>query len=244
MKKSDKRISTIWVHPSSKSSFRVFNTNDWQGASKEIIQSCTTQYSALEYAVGQIATACSNSKERCQAHFETLRKSIENPSEIVPKIVVYGQVSEVHVLIQAFFSGMKSLLDIIVQLISSENIVGSHVRGFHRQGDIFGGRVLNVLSSSVVSGRTEVAQQLTALICEHKQDWIDEVIGARDLLIHPTKGARLLMFRMEVDIVDGELIYEGAVPPVVGDEPIDRYAAKRLEDIKQFSLAFLGAIRE
>lgn len=244
MKKSDKPLMTICVDPSAVSSYYVFNTNDWQGASREIVQSCTAEYSALQYAVDRIAVACSNSTERCQAHFETLQRSIDNPSEIVPKIVVYGQVSEVHVLIQAFFSGMKSLLDLIVQLISSENIVGPHVRGFNRDGDIYGGRVLNRLSNNVVSGRTEVAQQLFDLISEHKETWIDEVIVSRDLLIHPTKGAFLVMFPMELAVVDGELVYKGAVPPSVGDEPIDRYTAKRLANIKEFSVAFLGAIQK
>ena len=244
MKKSEKRITTICVHPSSKSSFRVFNTNDWQGASKAIIESCGTEYSALQYAVDRIEAICSDSKERCRGNFETLQDSMSTPIETVPKLLVYGQVPEVHVLIQAFFSGMKSLLDLIVQLISSENIVGPHVRGFNRDGDIYGGRVLNRLSNNVVSGRTEVAQQLFDLISEHKQTWIDEVIGARDLLIHPTKGAHQLMFHMELEVVDGEVVYKDAVPPIVGDEPIDRYAAKRLADIKEFSLAFLGAIRK
>lgn len=244
MKKSDQRITTICVDPSSKSSFDVFNANDWQGTSKTIIESCGTEYSALQYAVDRIAAICANSKERCQAHFENLQDSIDNPSEVVPKIIVLGQVPEVHVLIQAFFSGMKSLLDLIVQLISSENIVRSHIKGFHRQGKRgYGGRVLNGLSNNVVSGRNEVAQQLSDLISEHKQTWIDEVIESRDRLIHPTKGAHLLMFQMELDVVDGEMIYEGAVPPVVGDERTDRYAAKRLADIREFSLAFLGAIR-
>ncbi len=243
MKKSDKRITTICVHPSSKSSFRVFNTNDWQGASKAIIESCGTEYSALQYAVDRIEAICSDSKERCRGHFETLQDSMSTPIETVPKLLVYGQVPEVHVLIQAFFSGMKSLLDIVVQLVSSEKIVRSHVKGFHRRGKIYGGKVLNGLSNNVNSGWAEVAQQLTALICEHKQTWIDEVIESRDLLIHSTKGALLLMFDMELAVVGGELVYNGALPPGVGDEQINQYSAKRLANIKEFSLAFLCAIR-
>ena len=244
MKKSDKRITTICVDPSAKSSFRVFNTNDWQGTSREIIQSCTTEYSALQCAVDRIEATCSKPKERCRAHFETLRRSMVKPIEIVPTLNVFGQVPEAHILIQAFFSGIKSLLDLVVQLISSEKIVSSHVKGFNRHGRIYGGRVLNRLSNNVVSGRNEVAQQLSALISEHKQTWIDEVIESRDRLIHPTRGVHQLMFHMELAVVDSEVVYKRAVPPVIGDEPIDRYAAKRLADIKEFSLAFLGAVQK
>jgi len=51
------------------------------------------------------------------------------------------------------------------------------------------------------------------------------------------------MFEIRLAIRDGELIFEDAHPPVVGNITIDRYSVARLEDAKQFAEAFLAALR-
>jgi hypothetical protein len=91
-------------------------------------------------------------------------------------------------LIEAFFSGMKSLPDLIVQLISTEGIVRNKVHGFHRIGTTYEWKVLKNLKSNISAGREQIAQDIQELIKEQKHLWIDEVINARDQLIYPDRG--------------------------------------------------------
>lgn len=240
---NDQRIAVICVDPSAVAGFQVFNPNDWQGDSKAVVLSCSTELSILQYGVNGITEICRSPKERCQPHFENLKRQWGDPTRSLPKTICYAQVPELHVLIEAFFSGIKSLLDLIVQLLSTEKIVGTAVNGFHRAGPIYGGRVLNALGGNSCAGNKEIADRLKELVADHKQRWIDEVISSRDLLIHPTKGAHQLMFELRLAIRDGLLVYEDAVPPSVGDQTVDRYSAAQLENTKHFAQAFIAALR-
>ena len=86
-------------------------------------------------------------------------------------------------------------MDLLVQLLSSEKIVGGIVDGFHRVQDVYGGKVINSLANNALNGKKEAAAKISALITEHKRLWIDQVILARDQLIHPQKGMCQLMFQ-------------------------------------------------
>jgi hypothetical protein len=110
--------------------------------------------------------------------------------------------------------------------------------------DVYGGVVVNALDRNAKHGKKHVAKAIRELITEHKKLWIDGVIGARNLLVHPTRGAQQLMFELQVESRDGLLLYRNAVPPHVGSAPISDYAVARVEDIKGFSSSLLTKLRE
>ena len=150
---------------------------------------------------------------------------------------------DLHIRIEAFFSGVKTLLDLLMQLLSTEKIVGGTVDGFHRDKEIYGGRVLNALRGNATKERKDVAAKLGALISEHKKAWIDQLILARDLLVHPKKGMHQLMFNLELAEKDGTLICIKAHPPEINSQPIHLYAQDTLNQVAAFSSSFLAAAR-
>ena len=236
-------IPVICMDSSAVPAFQIFNPNDWNGVSRAVVLSCSTEFSVLQYGATRIAEMCHSPKDRCQPHFENLKGQWETSTWNLAKTVCYAQVPELHVLIEAFFSGMKSLLDLIVQLLSTEKVVGLTLDGFHRAGNIYGGTVLNALDRNACAGKKHIAKALKELITAHKQLWIDEVINSRDLLIHPTKGAHQLMFEIQLESHDGTLVYKDAVPPFVGNQTVDHYSAGQVDNMKQFARAFLARLR-
>lgn len=160
------------------------------------------------------------------------------------KVVIYGQQPDLHMRIEAFFSGVKTLLDLIVQLLSSEKVVGGGIDGFHRAQDIYGGKVLNVLARNALSDRKDTAARATELINLHKASWIDQAVLARDQLIHPRRGMHQVMFQIEFTEKDGKLVDKKVIPPQIDSVPIDRYAQDVLKHARDFSLAFLALFQE
>ncbi|KPJ65202.1 MAG: hypothetical protein AMJ43_11160 [Coxiella sp. DG_40] len=196
----ESRIPVILLDQSAMPAFQIFNPNNWKGGSKAVVLSCSTEFSVLHYTVNRINEMCRSPKDRCQSHFDNLKQHCIDPIAILPKTVCYAQVPELHVLIEGFFSSIKSLLDLIVQLLSTEKIVGIKLDGFHRTKNIYGGTVLNALERNACSNKKEVAKALKGLIIKHKQLWIDEVIAARDILVHPLEGVHQLMFELRMKI--------------------------------------------
>ena len=88
-----------------------------------------------------------------------------------------------------------------------------------------------------------IAKNIHALITSHKEKWIDSVIEARDLLIHPQKGIHQVMFELKLKSVKNTLVYKNAVPPSIGGMNIDRYAKKQIENIEEFSKSFVNKLR-
>jgi len=158
--------------------------------------------------------------------------------------VIYGQHPDLHLRIEAFFSGVKTLLDLIVQLLASEKVVGAGVDGFHRAQDVYGGKVLNVLAKNALNDRKETAAKAIELISQHKASWIDQAVLARDWLIHPKKGMQQLMFHLEIAEKDGMLVCKKVIPPQIDSVPIDQYAQNVLKHAKEFSSAFLALFQE
>lgn len=155
------------------------------------------------------------------------------------KVECFGQQPDLHIRIEAFFSGVKSLLDLLVQLLSTESIVAAVVDGFHRDQDGYGGRVLKTLRNNAVKAKKETSEKLDALICQHKKAWIDQVILARDLLVHPAKGMHQLMFNLEFAQKNGALVFVKAHPPEIDSKPIHHFAQSTLEQSTAFASAFL-----
>jgi len=66
--------------------------------------------------------------------------------------------------IEAFFSGVKSLLDLLVQFLSTETVVTAAIDGFHRANKVYGGKVLNALQNNAPNGRKAFAAKVEALL--------------------------------------------------------------------------------
>lgn len=146
-------------------------------------------------------------------------------------------------LVEAFFSGVKSLLDLMVQLLASEKIVAASIDGFHRDKKVYGASVLNALQNNIPKERKELAGKIEALLNEHKAKWIDQLIDARDHLIHPKRGMVQLMFQFDCAENDGQLVCTQISPPTIGSIFIHDYAPCTLEQAKTFASAFIALLQ-
>ena len=241
---SDTRIPVICSDKSGVVGAEIFNPNFWTGASKGIIQSCWTEYSVFNHCVGQIVGMCVEAERLCASQIKTIQQQWNTRQFDLGTVVIYGQQPDLHMRIEAFFSGVKSPLDLIVQLLSSEKVVSGGIDGFHRSQDVYGGKVLNALARNALSDRKETAANVTELITLHKASWIDQAVFARDQLIHPRKGMHQLMFHIGFEENDGKLIAEKVIPPQIDSVPIDRYAHDVLNHAQDFSSAFFALFRE
>jgi hypothetical protein len=241
---SEHRMPVICVDPSGVVGADIFNPNSWSGGSKGVVQSCWSEYSVLHYCGEQISDMCTNAERLCEKNIATLQEQWRLAKFPLERMVFFAQQPDLHIRIEAFFSGVKTLLDLLVQLLSTEKVVGIGIDGFHRDKDQYGGRVLNALRGNAVKGRKEAAARLEALISEHKTLWIDQVILARDLLVHPEKGMHQLMFNLELLEKGGALLCLKAHPPEINSKPIHDYAQETLKQITGFSSRFLALLGE
>lgn len=233
----------IWLHSSSVVGAEIFNPNFWDRGSKALVQSCWSEYSVLHYCAGQIAAICAGADGRFASQVESLRAQWRATPFPVKEMIFFAEEPDLHLRIEAFFCGMKSLLDLLAQLLTTEKIVSCNLDGFHRDKDIFGGKVVNALSNNAVKAKKDVAYEVGLLISDHKKSWIDQAINARDLLVHPSRGAQQLMFRLDIVETNGSIECRGTYPPMVGAVSIPEYANASLQNIAQFSTAFLTLLR-
>ena len=238
------RIPVICVDPSTVTGAEIFDLNAWSGTSKGVIQSCWSEYSVLHYCVRQLSEMCEGAEKLCARNIETIQGQWKRSKFKLEKVACFGQQPDLHIRIEAFFSGVKSLLDLIVQLLSTEKVVAAAIDGFHRDQDVYGGRVLKSLRNNAVKERKELAVKIDALISEHKKIWIDGVISARDQLVHPMKGMHQLMFNLEFAQKDDSLIFVRAHPPEIESKPIHQFANSTLEQATQFCSSFLALLNE
>lgn len=236
------RIPVICIDPSSVVGAELFNPNSWSDSSKGIIQSCWSEYSVLNYCVDQLTKMCAEPELLCTAHIQQIQEQWRTHRFALKKVNIFGEVSELHLHIEALFSGVKSILDLIMQLLSTEKIVGSTIHGFHRDGGIYGGKVLNSLSNNRVKDKQQIAKNIEKLITDHKVIWIDEVIESRDRLVHPEKGMIQLMFHMCFTEKGDELVCKEIVPPMIDGTTVDEYGRKVLKHVESFSMGFLNTL--
>jgi len=237
-------IPVICADASSVVGANIFNPNFWSDDSKGLIQSCWTEYSVLHHCVAQLSEMCDGADKLCANNVATLQQQWSMAQFQLQKLAFFAQQPDLHIRIEAFFSGVKTLLDLIVQLLATEKIVAAAVDGFHRDQNGYGGRVLNALRNNAVKTRKDTAIKLDALISEHKEDWIDQVIFARDQLIHPEKGMHQLMFTLDLSEKDGQLILIKAHPPEISSRPIQQFAQDTLKGVTSFSEKFLALLHE
>jgi hypothetical protein len=230
---------TICLDLSAVPAFGLFNPNDWHGPSRGVVLSCSTEYSVLHYGIGRIKKLCQTPMDYCRVHFETFQEQWKRAGWDLSKGAYFAQVPELHALIEAFFAGTKALLDLVVQLLTTEAVVAVNLDGFHRAGFVYGGGVLNALSRNARASRGNTAKAIARLILRHKATWIDDVINARDFLVYPKNGSHQLMFQLRLATRDGDLVVEETVPPHVGSIRIDDYVTKQMGNIEAFAQDFM-----
>jgi hypothetical protein len=187
---------------------------------------------------------CGNAEGLCQNQIKSIQQQWDMTRFDLGKVVIYCQQPDLHMRIEAFFSGIKTLLDLIVQLLTSEGVVRGMVDGFHRAQDAYGGKVLTAIRNNASSDRKGTATKAAALISQHKDAWIDKAIFARDQLIHPKNGMHQLMFHLEFAEKDHKLECINVTPPQIDSMLIHQYAQRVLKHAQEFSLAFLALFRE
>lgn len=238
------RIPVICVDPSTLAGAEIFNPNAWEGGSKGVIQSCWSEYSVLHHCVRQLSEMCDSGDKVCAINVATIQDQWKRSKFDLNKVACFAQQPDLHIRIEAFFSGVKSLLDLIVQLLTTEKVVAAPIDGFHRDGDVYGGRVLKTLRNNGTKEKKELAAKVGAFISEHKEAWIDRVIAARDQLVHPAKGMHQLMFHLEFTEKNGALIFVRAHPPHIESTPIHKFANEVLNQTTGFCSGLLKMLNE
>ena len=236
MQPTDK-IPVICAAPSTWTSAELFNPNSWSGDSKAIIMSCGAEYSALRQCVADLSGMCSRASEICQSRVEDVIANWRRAPFDLDRCNYFVEVPSYHLLVKNFFSGAKSLLDLIVQLLQSEQLVSAGVHGFHRDGNDYGGRVLRILAKNARKQRRADAQRIDDYLREQKGKWIDELIGLRDDLVHPKKGMLQLMLQVDLFPKDGSLAWE------VREPRIATYAPATLLSIQEFCETFIALVQ-
>ncbi len=155
------KIPIIAVNGTSWSVYSIFNQNDWTGNSKMIIMSCASQYGLLGYQVSKIPSLLQYSKKMCESEFLDLKSQWEKASWNVDKFDYLVEIPEYYLNITAYLETLKTFLDLIVQLISTEGIVNPIIHGFHTKGKIIGGDLLHILENNAKKDKSDTAGKLT-----------------------------------------------------------------------------------
>jgi hypothetical protein len=239
----DARIPVVCLAPSAVKGAEIFNPTFWTGTSKGIIQSCWTEYSVLDHCVTQIISIVRDADRHCRKHLQLIQDQWKKENFDINKVIIFCQQPDLHMSIEAFFSGIKTLLDLMVQLLTSEGVVQKAIDGFHRNKNVYGGKVLSVLERNASKDRKETALNIIDLILRNKETWIDQSILVRDQFVHPQKGKHQLMFHIELFKKYSRLKLEKIIPPHIDDVPINQYTQKVLRLSYEFSSEFLSCLK-
>lgn len=238
------RTPVICADPSSVPALKLFDRNLWPDESKAIIQSCGSEYSAIHFCVSQINAMCVNADRICAKNIETLQQQWNIAKFDSSNLIFFAQQPYLHILIEAFFSGVKTLLDLLMQLLTTEKIVQTNIDGFHRDRGVYGGRVLNAINNNAVKEKKSIAIKVNDLILDTKKLWIDDLIYARDLMIHPLKGMDQLMFHLELVEKDNALVCKRINFPEIKSIPIHIYSRNTLNQMAAFSENFMKLLQK
>jgi hypothetical protein len=233
------KVPTILCDPSSWESFRLFNPNDWTEGSKNVINSAGSQYGLIIYQTNMLKELNLRSEAICYQRFKEFQSQWNLAKWDLDRGMYLVDIPAIHLNIQSLFSTVKTYLDLAAQLISTESIVSVMIDGFHKSGDIVGGRFLNTLNNNAIKERKGQAQKIHDLVIAYKIKWIDEVIKNRDLFTHPVKGLRTVMFELLLHEDKGQLILIQIKRPEIGGKVFDVYSIDLVNNINDFTKRFL-----
>ncbi len=237
-------IPIILMDESSVFSYSIFNSANWSCRdTKRVINSCAMQHSLLNHAATKAKTLFQTAQEKCEHRFEKLEQQWGMSNWDVKQCQYLVEIPEVHLYIHTFLTTVKSFLDLIVQLVATEDIVNSKINGFHKSGTTIGGKLLKILDNNATKGKKETASHLHKLIVEQKDVWIDAAVGARDLLVHPEKGKSQVMFQLEIQVKNSRLKLGQIIKPSINNQSFDKFAETVLRHIEDFAKTFLGIVK-
>ena len=233
----------IMIDPNSARAFSVFNPNDWIGDSKLIIQSCAINYGLVIYTTAKIKNIFTRADDVCVSRFNDLQAQWKMSRWPLSSCAYLVDIPEAHLSMHSFYSSVKTLLDVLVQLISTEKIVHTHIHGFHKKGVDVGGQLLDILTNNASKPKKELAAKLHDLISQHKNHWIDHAVNNRDFFIHPEKGLNKVTFALTLREVNNELKLETILKPSIDGDIFDIYSEKILKRIEEFSRAYVDLLK-
>jgi len=242
MNETNTKIPIILLHESSAPAFYIFNPNDWDRKSKPIIHLCAINYGLLIYTSKMINDIFAKAHVLCTSSLENIRLQWKKAKWELSKSNYFVDVPQLHLSIHSFLSSIKTFLDVIAQLICTEQLVSVEIHGFHKKGKSVGGQLLQILENNATKINKDKAALLQDLIIKHKALWIDNAVNNRDLLIHP-EGFSKIMFALVLSEKNGNLNLDEILKPSFDGITFDKYAINMLSSIETFSKEFLKYLK-
>jgi hypothetical protein len=237
------KVPVLLLHGDSKFAFSIFNPNEWTGSSRSIVMSCAAQYGLLNHGASQIPLMLKNCEKLCKARFVELQTDWAKAPWELERCYYLVEIPEFHLYAQAYLSTIKTFLDMLAQLVTTEGIVNRKVHGFHKKRNQVGGEFLHILDVKAYSAKRGIASQLRQLVEEHKAVWIDQAIELRDNLVHPERGMYQVTFRLEIELDDERLRLARILPPAIDSQGFGEYAQETMNRIRHFSKLFLYTLK-
>ena len=234
------KTPVLLVDPASVQAFHIFNPNDWSGLSKAIVSSCAAQHGLLNYSVNKLHELFGNAEQICLPKIIELKKQWKTSRWPIDNCNYLAEVPEVHLFMQVYLNSIKTFLDLIVQLISAENIVYKKIHGFHKKRKDPGGALLHTLKNK--ANNKQIADSLLELIVLQKEIWIDDAVNARDSFVHPEKGLIQVMFQLEIKPNNSEIELTGIRMPSIGTTDFNQWADETFIKLNAFSELFISII--
>jgi len=242
MNEPEDKIPTILLHQSSAPAYSIFNPNDWSNRSKQIIHLCAINYGLLKFTFKMIKDVFENANVLCANSFKNLLSQWAMSKWELSRCNYFVDVPQLHLSIHSFLSTVKTFLDVLVQLISTEGIVSSEIHGFHKKGKSVGGQLLQILNNNAKAANKEKARLLYKLIIKHKSIWIDSAVNNRDLLLHP-EGFSKIMFTLALSEENGELNLDEILKPSFDNIAFDKYAHNMLSHVEILSKDIIECLK-
>ncbi|MCZ6804323.1 MAG: hypothetical protein O7D86_10415 [Proteobacteria bacterium] len=234
------KTPVLLIDPASVQAFHIFNPNDWSGLSKAIVSSCAAQHGLINYSVNKLHELFGNAEQICSPKITELKNQWKTSNWPIDNCNYLAEVPEVHLFMQVYLSSIKTFLDLIVQLISTENIVYKKIHGFHKKRKDPGGELLHTLKNK--TNNKQIADSLLELIVIQKEKWIDDAVNARDSLAHPEKGLIQVMFQLEIKPNKSEIELTGIIKPSIGTTDFNQWADDTFKKLNAFSELFISII--
>ncbi len=243
MDHGEERVPAIFVFEGTTPAHSVFNPNQWGDESRAVIASCSAQFALLLFSITSLPLAHATVQQICEQRIGELQRQWRTSRWPVGGLRYFVEVPSAHLSIQAFLVTVKTLLDLMAQLLSTERVVHTKLHGFHKKGHVVGGEVLHALAHKRNPLRAEAAEKIRELLLEQKGVWIDQAVEARDYLGHPTRGAPQVMWELEMKLADNSLLCDRVVPPHVGHQSFDTYAANVVAACEALATTILAELR-
>jgi hypothetical protein len=191
----------------------------------------------------EAAHALERGEAVCKLRLQELQKQWRTHPWRLDRSQYLVEVPTVHVLVQAYLSSAKTLLDFLAQLTTTEGVVGKVVHGFHKKGDDPGGELLGILKTRAAPGRRDQAERLRAYLAEQKDVWIDDLVDARDFLAHPKRGMAQIYWGIDLVEMEGALSAKEWSPPRITGQPFHEYLTSQTDTIGAFAKEYVQLVR-